>query len=56
MPETLNRCKEAGFDGHLTKPLSLGGLQETIARWLPIAPTTITPLLLDEEAMTRTGS
>jgi CheY-like chemotaxis protein len=31
-PEERGRCREAGFDLHLTKPVDLGVLQELLAR------------------------
>ena len=37
LPETAERCAEAGMQGHLTKPLRLPVLQETLGRWLPLA-------------------
>jgi signal transduction histidine kinase/CheY-like chemotaxis protein len=37
LPETAERCAEAGMQGHLTKPLHLPVLQEALGRWLPRA-------------------
>jgi CheY-like chemotaxis protein len=37
LPETAERCAEAGMQGHLTKPLRLPVLQEALGRWLPRA-------------------
>jgi CheY-like chemotaxis protein len=37
LPETAERCAEAGMQGHMTKPLRLPVLQEALARWLPRA-------------------
>jgi len=37
LPETADRCAEAGMQGHLTKPLRLPVLQETLGRFLPRA-------------------
>ena len=32
MEEDLARCREAGFDAHLTKPVNLVKLEETVQR------------------------
>ncbi|HEY5718853.1 MAG TPA: ATP-binding protein, partial [Gammaproteobacteria bacterium] len=37
MPEDLARCRAAGMDDHLGKPLSLASLQALLERWLPPA-------------------
>ncbi len=37
LPETAERCAEAGMQGLLTKPLRLPVLQEVLGRWLPRA-------------------
>ena len=31
----IERCKEIGFDGHMTKPLRLGDLHAMLAKWMP---------------------
>jgi signal transduction histidine kinase/CheY-like chemotaxis protein len=37
LPETAERCAEAGMQGHLIKPLSLQSLQDSLALHLPAA-------------------
>jgi len=37
LPETAERCAEAGMQGILTKPLRLPLLQDSLTRWLPEA-------------------
>ncbi|HMA52360.1 MAG TPA: ATP-binding protein [Magnetospirillaceae bacterium] len=37
LPETADRCAEAGMQGHLTKPLRLPVLQEALGKFLPRA-------------------
>jgi signal transduction histidine kinase/AmiR/NasT family two-component response regulator len=37
LPETAERCRLAGMQGHMTKPLRLPILQEALIRWLPQA-------------------
>jgi len=37
LPETAERCADAGMQGILTKPLRLPVLQEALGRWLPRA-------------------
>ncbi|MBM3766954.1 MAG: response regulator [Acidobacteria bacterium] len=32
-PEDLARCREAGMDDHLSKPVSKDALHQAIARW-----------------------
>jgi two-component system, sensor histidine kinase len=34
MAEDAMRCKEAGMDGYLTKPLAIGALRDEIGKWL----------------------
>ncbi|MEO7010217.1 MAG: ATP-binding protein [Caldimonas sp.] len=31
----VERCKETGIDGHMTKPLRLGDLHAMLAKWMP---------------------
>ena len=37
LPETAERCAEAGMQGHLTKPLRMPVLQEALGKFLPKA-------------------
>lgn len=37
MPDDIARARAAGFDGYLTKPLSLSALLAEIDQWLPQA-------------------
>ncbi len=39
MPETVELCRSAGLQGHLSKPLRQAALEDIITRWLPQAVT-----------------
>ncbi|WP_380931645.1 PAS domain S-box protein [Sphingomonas qilianensis] len=53
-PEHLARCREAGMDDHLTKPLEPGALEEVLRRYLGHAPARpagtdqMSPLVADK--------
>ncbi|CAN5820589.1 hypothetical protein BH11PSE3_BH11PSE3_35800 [soil metagenome] len=55
------RCREAGMDGYLAKPVSLGRLRATLQRWLrndenaapAIDPSVLEPWLGDDQAARR---
>jgi signal transduction histidine kinase/CheY-like chemotaxis protein len=38
LPEDLEKCRQAGMDGHLEKPFNKNALMETLAGWLGSAP------------------
>jgi CheY-like chemotaxis protein len=38
MEDDMVRCREAGFDAHLTKPINLAKLEETVQRIAAAAP------------------
>ncbi|HEX9052839.1 MAG TPA: chemotaxis protein CheB [Anaeromyxobacter sp.] len=43
LPEDLRRAAEAGFDAHLTKPATVAGVEEVMARARPRAPREASP-------------
>ena len=43
MPGDEQRCREAGMDGYLAKPIRLGDLQKVLARWLTLPVRTARP-------------
>ncbi|HYD31952.1 MAG TPA: ATP-binding protein, partial [Azospirillaceae bacterium] len=40
LPEEIDRCRAAGMDGHLTKPVDRDALLAGVARWLEGRPVT----------------
>jgi len=41
LADEADRCKRAGMDDYLTKPLQLGALEEALTRWLVAEPIAI---------------
>lgn len=44
-PEEQQRCREAGMNDHVAKPINLDELLATLQRWLPHRPQVATPPL-----------
>ncbi len=61
LAEDRQRTKDAGMDGHLTKPLTGTALQEMLAEWLPMDEeneyiNTSTQVVVEEEALVQNDS